>query len=246
MGMGKAVLTIVKNRLNLINMRRRPRNPINPLHLQPKQINSLYTLIHHHRDRRLVALEQLLQVHPEDRFQRGQVTRVHRCWSALLLLWRPVLLLLVLLVLWRSLLVRRRVLLEWMRLWSWCLEGEGLELGWSAGGAVGWCGGGSSIAHATGGSVIAGLRTPLAEAALVLLVLLRLLLLGGGWWWATLVEAGASCAQWGLVGWGAGGGGAGGALTGREGVEALGDLGLSLCCCCYWGSRWCHDLCCEY
>ena len=118
---GERKLTIVKNRLNLINMRRRPRNPINPLHLKPKQINSLYTLIHHHRDRRPVALEQLLQVHPEHRFQRGQITRIHRCWSALLLvLWlllaALLLLLLVLLVLRRSLLVRRRVLLEWMGL----------------------------------------------------------------------------------------------------------------------------------
>lgn len=224
-------------------MRRRPRNPINPLHLKPKQINSLYTLIHHHRDRRPVALEQLLQVHPEHRFQRGQITRIHRCWSALLLvLW---LLLAALLLLLLVLLVRRRVLLEWMGLRGWRLEGEGLELGWSAGGAVGWRGG-SSVAHAARGSVIAGLRRPLAEAALVLLVLLGLLLLlllGGGWWTA-LVEAGAWSTHWGLLGWSASGDGAGGALTGGEAVESLWDLGLSLCCCCCcWGSRWCHDLC---
>lgn len=108
------VHTIVENRLNLINMRRRPRNPIYPLNLQPKQVNSLDTLIHHHRDRRPVTLEQLLQVHPKHRLQRREVTQIHRTrrWSALLLLASVLLLLLVVLLLLLMLMLRRRSLLR--------------------------------------------------------------------------------------------------------------------------------------
>lgn len=82
-----------------------------------------------------------------------------------------------------------------------------------------------AIAHA-----LAGLRTSLAEAALVLLLLLvclRLLLLCGGWWCARLVEAWTG-GHGGLLDWGASCG-AGGVLAGGEAVEALGVLGLSLC-----------------
>ena len=115
------VLTIVENRFNLVHMRSSTGNTIDTLNLQPKQINSLNTLINNHRNRRSVSLEKLLQIHPKHRLKRREVTWIHSRRRSLLLLS-----VLLVLLLRRRRLLRRRILLQRMGLRSRGLERQGL------------------------------------------------------------------------------------------------------------------------
>lgn len=90
-------------------MRRSAGDTVNTLNLKTKQVNSLDTLMHHHRDRGAVPLKELLQIHAKHRLKRRQITRIHS--PLLLLLLLSVLLLLLMLLMLRRRLLDRRILL---------------------------------------------------------------------------------------------------------------------------------------
>ena len=53
-----------------------PREPIYALHIQPVQLDGLYTLVHYHRDCSAVSPKEVLERHSKDRIKRRQLRMV--------------------------------------------------------------------------------------------------------------------------------------------------------------------------
>lgn len=63
--------TIIEQALHMCYVIRIPREPVYALYVQTKQLYSLNTLIHNHRNGGAISLEQLVQSQAKDGIKRG-------------------------------------------------------------------------------------------------------------------------------------------------------------------------------